>query len=130
MEAITYTAARQNLAKTMEKVCRDRAPVIVTRKSSDSVVIMSLEDFEALEETAYLLRSPKNTRRLIESIVQLENGKGTEKELIEWSSFSLTTLGKITSIGKKPIKKSSVVSTPSLRKLNTILLRVLANLNR
>ncbi len=83
MEVITYTAARQNLAKTMEKVCKDRAPMIVTRKSSDSVVIMSLEDFEALEETAYLLRSPKNTSRLIESIAQLENGKGTEKELIE-----------------------------------------------
>jgi antitoxin YefM len=83
MEVITYTAARQNLAKTMEKVCKDRTPMIVTRKSSDSVVIMSLEDFEALEETAYLLRSPKNTRRLIESIAQLENGKGTEKEQIE-----------------------------------------------
>ena len=83
MEAITYTAARQNLAKTMEKVCRDHAPVIVTRKSSNSVVIMSLEDFEALEETAYLLRSPINTRRLIESIAQLENGKGNEKEPIE-----------------------------------------------
>ena len=83
MEAITYTAARKNLAKTMEKVCRDRAPVIVTKKSSESVVIMSLEDFEALEETAYLLRSPKNTRRLIESISQLENGKGNEKELTE-----------------------------------------------
>jgi antitoxin YefM len=83
MEAITYTAARQNLAKTMEKVCRDRAPVIVTRKSSNSVVIMSLEDFEALEETAYLLRSPKNIRRLVESMSQLENGKGAEKELIE-----------------------------------------------
>jgi len=83
MKAITYTAARQNLAKTMEKVCRDRAPVIVTRKSSNSVVIMSLEDFESLEETAYLLRSPKNTRRLIESIAQLENGKGAKKELIE-----------------------------------------------
>jgi antitoxin YefM len=83
MKAITYTAARQNLAKTMEKVCKDRAPVIVTRKSSESVVIMSLEDYEALEETAYLLRSPKNTRRLIESIAQLENGKGVEKELIE-----------------------------------------------
>ena len=82
MEAITYTAARQNLAKTMDKVCNDRAPVIVTRKSSQSVVIMSLEDFEALEETAYLLRPPKNTRRLIESIAQLENGKGTERELI------------------------------------------------
>jgi antitoxin YefM len=83
MEAITYTAARQNLAKTMEKVCKDHAPVIVTRKSSNAVVIISLEDFEALEETAYLLRSPKNTRRLIESIAQLENGKGTERELIE-----------------------------------------------
>ncbi len=83
MEAITYTTARQNLAKTMDKVCNDHTPVIVTRNSSNSVVIMSLEDFGALEETAYLLRSPKNTRRLIESIVQLENGAGIEKELIE-----------------------------------------------
>lgn len=83
MKAITYTAARQNLAKTMERVCKDRAPVIVTRRASDSVVIMSLEDYEALEETAYLLRSPKNARRLIESIVQLENGKGTERALVE-----------------------------------------------
>ncbi len=83
MEAITYTAARQNLAKTMEKVCQDRAPIIITRKTSNSVVIMSLEDYEALEETAYLLRSPKNTRRLIESISQLENDKGYEKELLE-----------------------------------------------
>ena len=81
MKAITYTAARQNLAKTMEKVCKDHAPVIVTRKTTDSVVIMSLEDYEALEETAYLLRSPKNTRRLIESITQLEKGQGAEREL-------------------------------------------------
>ena len=83
MEAITYTAARQNLAKTMEKVCNDCSPIIVTRKSSNSVVIMSLEDYESLEETAYLLRSPKNAKRLLESIAQLENGKGHEKELIE-----------------------------------------------
>jgi len=83
MEAMTYTAARQNLAKTMEKVCRDHSPVIVTRKTTNSVVIMSLEDYEALEETAYLLRSPKNTRRLIESIAQLEADKGTERELTE-----------------------------------------------
>ena len=83
MEAITYTAARQNLAKTMEKVCKDRAPIIVTRKSSNSVVIMSLEDYEALEETAYLLRSPKNAQRLIESIAQLEKGEGTNRELID-----------------------------------------------
>jgi antitoxin YefM len=81
MKAITYSAARQNLAKTMESVCKDHAPVIVTRKTTDSVVIMSLEDYEALEETAYLLRSPKNARRLIESIAQLEEGQGSEREL-------------------------------------------------
>ncbi|MEA2102898.1 MAG: type II toxin-antitoxin system prevent-host-death family antitoxin [Thermodesulfobacteriota bacterium] len=74
---------KKRAAKTMEKVCKDRAPVIVTRKTSNSVVIMSLEDYEALEETAYLLRSPKNTRRLIESIAQIENDKGTEKQLLE-----------------------------------------------
>jgi len=44
---------------------------------------MSLEDYTARQETAYLLRSPKNTRRLIEAIAQLENGKGTERELID-----------------------------------------------
>ena len=83
MEAITYTNARQNLAKTMEKVCQDHSPVIITRKKNDSVVIMSFEDYKALEETAYLLRSPKNTRRLIESISQLENENGIERDLID-----------------------------------------------
>ncbi len=83
MKAITYTAARQNLAKTMEEVCQDHSPVIVTKKKGESVVIMSLEDYTALEETAYLLRSPRNTRRLIESIAQLEEGKGKERMLIE-----------------------------------------------
>ena len=83
MKAITYTAARQNLAQTMEKVCKDHAPVIVTRKTTNSVVIMSLEDYEALEETAYLLRSPKNARRLIESIARLEEGQGSERELLD-----------------------------------------------
>jgi len=83
MKAITYTTARQNLAKTMEKVCKDHSPVIITRKTNDSVVIMSLEDYEALEETAYLLRSPKNTRRLIESIAQLEERQGVERALLD-----------------------------------------------
>ena len=83
MKTITYTNARQNLAKTMEKVCQDHSPIIVTRKTIDSVVIMSLEDYEALEETAYLLRSPKNTRRLVESIAQLEEGQGTERALLD-----------------------------------------------
>ena len=83
MKAITYTAARSNLAKTMEKICDDHEPVIITRKNERSVVMISLEDFAALEEAAYLLRSPKNMRRLIESITQLENGKGTQRELVE-----------------------------------------------
>ena len=83
MKAITYTTDRHTLAKTIDKVCKDHAPVIVTRKSSNAVVIMSLDDYEALEETAYLLRSPKNAKRLLESIAQLEKGKGTEKELVE-----------------------------------------------
>ena len=83
MEAISYTAARTHLAKTMEQVCNDHAPVIITRSKADSVVMMSLEDYEALQETTYLLRSPKNARRLLESIAQLEDGKGQERELIE-----------------------------------------------
>jgi len=81
MEAISYTNARSNLAKTMEKVCEDHDPVIITRRNESSVVMMSLEDFQALEETAYLLRSPKNARRLLESIAQLESNGGTEREL-------------------------------------------------
>ncbi len=81
MEAISYTNARSNLAKTMEKVCDDHDPVIITRRNESSVVMMSLEDFQALEETAYLLKSPKNARRLLESIAQLESGDGTEREL-------------------------------------------------
>lgn len=83
MKALTYTSARQNLARTMDEVCEDHAPVIITRNKSESVVMISLEDYEALEETAYLLRSPRNARRLIESISQLEDGKGIERELKE-----------------------------------------------
>ena len=83
MKAITYTSARENLAATMDKVCEDRDPVIITRKREQAVVMMSLDDYEALEETAYLLRSPKNTRRLIEAVAELENGKGLERELLK-----------------------------------------------
>ena len=83
MKAMSYTAARSNLAKTMERICDDHEPVVITRKNERSVVMLSLEDFEALEETAYLLRSPKNMKRLIESISQLENGGGSPRELHE-----------------------------------------------
>jgi len=83
MNTITYTSARSKLAQTMEKVCDDHAPVIITRKAARPVIMMSLDDYEALEETAYLLRSPKNARQLLESIAQLEAGKGMERELAD-----------------------------------------------
>lgn len=83
MKAITYTSARENLAATMDKVCEDSAPVIITRKREQAVVMMSLDEYEALEETAYLLKSPANVRRLLESIQQLNQGKGSSRELIE-----------------------------------------------
>ncbi len=82
MKALTYTAARSNLAKTMKEVCDDHDPVIITRKQHDAVVMMSLEDYEALNETAYLLHSPKNTKRLLKSIEELEKNKGKERKMI------------------------------------------------
>lgn len=83
MDAISYTAARTNLARTMEQVCEDHSPVIITRSKARSVVMMSLEDYEALQETAYLLRAPKNARRLLDSLVELEQGGGEKRELLE-----------------------------------------------
>ena len=83
MEAISYTAARENLAATMQKVCDDRAPVIITRNRDQAVVMISLEEYESLEETAHLLSSPANARRLIESVAELRAGKGKERQLAE-----------------------------------------------
>lgn len=83
MDSISYTSARSNLAKTMDKVCEDHAPVAITRKGEGSVVLISMEDYQALEETAYLLRSPKNARRLMRAVVDLEEGRGQERELSE-----------------------------------------------
>lgn len=83
MDAISYTSARANLASTMEKVCDDHAPIIITRKRESPVVMMSLEDYQAMEETNYLLRSPENSRQLLASIAELEAGKGVEKALME-----------------------------------------------
>ena len=83
MNAITYSHARENLARTITEVCDSHVPIIITKKGTDAVVMMSLEDFESMQETTYLLRSPKNARRLLESIHQLEERKGTERELTE-----------------------------------------------
>lgn len=81
MKALTYTAARENLASTMDQVCRDRAPVVITRNRDQSVVMLSLGEYESLEETAHLLRSPANAQRLLSAIAALESGKGKVRNL-------------------------------------------------
>ena len=83
MGVISYTVAKANLATTIQKMCNDHAPAIITRKSQASVVIISLEDFEAMQETTYLLRAPTNARRLLESVAELESGHGQERDLLE-----------------------------------------------
>ncbi|MEN6451665.1 MAG: type II toxin-antitoxin system prevent-host-death family antitoxin [Thermoguttaceae bacterium] len=83
MDAITYTEARQTLAQTIQRVCRDHDPIIITRKREDSVVMMSLEDYDSLTETAYLLKSPKNARRLLAAVGELKRGKGAVRKLAE-----------------------------------------------
>lgn len=81
MTAITYTAARENLASTMDQVCSDHDPVIITRNRDQAVVMLSLDDYESLQETAYLLRSPANARRLLASIDSLNKGKKIKKSV-------------------------------------------------
>jgi antitoxin YefM len=83
VDAITYSAARANLADTMDRVCEDHEPIIITRNGQQAVVMLSLEDYNAMEETAYLLRSPKNAKRLVDAISELEAGKGRERKLAE-----------------------------------------------
>jgi antitoxin YefM len=83
MKAITYTEARQTLAETIERVCEDHDPVTVTKRRDKAVVIISLDDYESLVETSYLLKSPRSARRLLESIKELEEGAGTERALVE-----------------------------------------------
>jgi len=81
MKAVNYTSAREKLASIMNEVCQDHSPLIITRNRDQAVVMISLEDYEALEETAYLLRSPANTRRLLSAIESLEKGKGKRKKI-------------------------------------------------
>jgi antitoxin YefM len=81
MNSITYTTARANLASTMDQVCNDHEAMIITRNGDQSVVMLSLEDYNALQESAHLLRTPNNAKRLLNSIAQLNAGDGTEREL-------------------------------------------------
>ncbi len=83
MRVLTYSDARAKLAPVIDSVVEDREPVVITKKGEKSVVMISLEDYEAMEETAYLLRSPVNAQQLQKSIEQLESGNGKVRELVE-----------------------------------------------
>jgi antitoxin YefM len=84
MRTTSYSEFRRNLAATLDSVTDDDAPVIITRdRGKPAAVLMSLEDYASLEETRNLLRSPANAERLMESIAELEKGKGIERELLE-----------------------------------------------
>ena len=81
MKTLTYSESRANYAATLDAVTDDREEVVITRAGHEPVVIVALDDYESLKETAYLLRSPSNARRLIGSIERLERGEGTERRL-------------------------------------------------
>jgi antitoxin YefM len=83
MDVLTYSDTRANLKEVMDKVVADRAPVIVTRKRGEAVVMVSLADWNAMEETLHLISSPANAQRLAAAIAQLDASGGSERELIE-----------------------------------------------
>lgn len=83
MRTMTYSESRAKYAETLNAVVDDREEVVITRAGHEPVVIVSLEDYESLKETAYLLRNPANARRLMASIERLESGGGDIHDLAE-----------------------------------------------
>ncbi len=83
MKTMSYTESRAHYAEVLDGVANDREEVIITRSGHEPVVIVSLEDYESLRETAYLMRSPTNARRLLDAMERLESGRGESHDLIE-----------------------------------------------
>lgn len=83
MQAITYSQAQSNWVEIMDRVVEDHDRFVITRDDAPPVVLMSLEDYDSWNETIYLLRSPRNAQRLLDSIAELEAGGGQARELIE-----------------------------------------------
>ncbi|MGI8760414.1 MAG: type II toxin-antitoxin system Phd/YefM family antitoxin [Jatrophihabitantaceae bacterium] len=83
MKTMTYSDSRAKYAETLNAVTDDREEVVITRAGHDDVVIVALDDYQSLKETAYLLKSPENARRLLASINRLEQGAGTARDLVE-----------------------------------------------
>jgi antitoxin YefM len=83
MDYVSYTELRQNLKKHLDSVCENRAPLVVTRQNGEPVVVISLAEYEALEETLHLLRDPANAERLLRSIREAEAGQLVEHDIGE-----------------------------------------------
>ncbi|MFM2317974.1 MAG: hypothetical protein RLZZ215_595 [Pseudomonadota bacterium] len=82
MNVLTYTEARASFKQAMDNVCRNHEPTVITRQRGDHVVMLSLEDFNSMQETIYLLSSPKNAQRLYESIAQIKAGTAKTREIL------------------------------------------------
>lgn len=83
MQTISFSETRQHLAATMDSVVVNHTPVIITRQNKEPVIMISLEDYKSIEETAYLMQSITNATRLNSAISKLEAGLGTQRKLIE-----------------------------------------------
>jgi antitoxin YefM len=83
MDVITYSSARQNLAGVMDAVCDSRAPVVITRQKARPAVLMSLEDFNSMQETLYLLGNPANAEHLRKSLADIDAGRVTRLALAD-----------------------------------------------
>ncbi len=83
MRTMSYSESRAKYAETLDSVVNDREEVVITRAGHEPVVMVSLDDYQSLKETAYLLRSPENARRLVTAIERLESGGGAQHELAE-----------------------------------------------
>lgn len=83
MKTMSYTESRARYAEVLDSVVDDREEVVITRAGHEPVVIVSLADFESLRETAYLMRSPANARRLLDAMERLESGEGVVHDVID-----------------------------------------------
>ena len=83
MKTMTYSSTRANFAAAIDSVLDDREEVVITRAGKDPVVLVALDDYESLKETAHLLQNPANARRLLASIERLEAGDGIARDLVE-----------------------------------------------
>ncbi len=77
MQAMTYSEARHDLKNVMDSACNNHEPILITRRKGESVVLVSLEDYESIMESDYLLSSPANAARLMQSLTEAKAGKRT-----------------------------------------------------